>query len=71
MNIDQIEINLCRQMAVVNLIKKSSDKAKHIACSDYYGLFGSFAQRMVDVKNQNKVTARLEKYLRTILTKGV
>ncbi|SMC46275.1 hypothetical protein [Pedobacter africanus] len=69
MNIDQLEMDLCRQQAVISLIKRSADKAKHIACSSYYGLFEPDAQRKIETDKQNKVTERLVNYLRSLKVK--
>lgn len=66
MNIDQLEMDLCRQQAVIALIKRSALKAKHIACSEFYDLIGTNVQRSVDVKRQNKVTERLVNYLQNL-----
>lgn len=66
MNIDQIKMDLCRQQAVIELIERSAQKAKYIACSDWYGLFSSHNMREADIKKQNNVTERLVNYLRTL-----
>lgn len=66
MNIDQLEMDLCRQQAVISLIRRSAQKAAHIACSEFYDLIGTGVQRMVDVKRQNRVTERLVNYLQNL-----
>lgn len=66
MNIDQLKMDLCRQQAIIDLIERSVQKAKHIACSDWYGMYGTHIQRNADVSRQNKVTMRLVNYLKSL-----
>lgn len=63
LNIDQIKLDLCRQMSIVGMIEKSADKAKHIACVKWYSSFNQDHQRSADVAKQNSVTQRLVNYL--------
>lgn len=62
LNIDDIKSDLCRQMAIIEMIEKSATKAKDIACIKWYGL-KTEVQRSADVSKQNNVTQRLVKYL--------
>lgn len=63
LNIDQIKLDLCRQMAIVGMIEKSAEKARYIACVKWYSLFNQGDQRCADVAKQNSVTQRLINYL--------
>lgn len=68
LNIDQIEKDLCRQMAIIDLIKRSSKKAMTIATTSgaYTATFGSDAELKERVKKQNSVTQRLVNMLAKI-----
>ncbi len=61
LNIEQIEKDLCRQMALIDLIKRSPKKAMTIATTSgaYTATFGSDAELKADINKQNSVTQRL------------
>lgn len=71
LNINGIKQNLCRQMALVDLIEKSQERAKHIACGNciYYSMFGAKGEQDAALSFQNKVTQRLVDYLYTVRKK--
>jgi hypothetical protein len=72
LNINSIKQNLCRQMALVDLIERSQDKAKHIATNTaYYALWSNNSEMMKDLCFQNQVTQRLVDMLAKHRKEGV
>ena len=65
LNIDQLKQNLCKQMALINLIERSQERAKHIACGNciYYSVFAGQGEQDRALSFQNSVTQRLVDYL--------
>lgn len=70
LNIDQLKQDLCRQSAIIDLIERSQAKARTIASSNYYPLFGKANEYSEELAWQNKVTERLYKYLERLLWKA-
>ena len=62
-NIDQLKQDLCRQMAVIDLIERSNTKAKEKATSNFYRVFEGKCKMEAAVNFQNSVTQRLVNYL--------
>lgn len=63
LNIDQMKQDACRMLAVIDLIERSSEKAKRIACSEFYDVFDLRMDQVLAIQQQNQVTQRLYKYL--------
>lgn len=63
LNIDQLKQDICKQLALINLIEKSKSKALNIITSPYYNVFGTHQERKNDLDFQNNVTKRLYAYL--------
>ena len=59
LDLDQLENQACRTLALINLIKKSNDKAKQILATAYYPIFGKCNEQTEMVAFQNRVTQRL------------
>jgi len=67
MDLDQIKTKACRTLALIDLIERSVTKARIIAGSSHYPLFGLANEQSEMLSFQNRVTHRLVKYLeRTI-----
>ena len=71
MNIDQLKQDLCKQMAIIDLIERSQQRAMHAACGNetYYKVFGYSTEQQQDVAKQNQVTQRLVNYLTKLTCK--
>lgn len=71
MNIDQLKLDLCRQIAIIELIERSQQRAMWIVTtnSHYYKVFSNDMQMQIDLMNQNKVTQRLVNYLTKLTQK--
>ena len=68
LNIDQLKQDLCKQMAVIELIERSQQRARCIAsCLTHYKVFSTDSQMRIDVAKQNAVTQRLVNYLTKLI----
>lgn len=69
MNLDQLKKDACRTLALITLIERSMTKARVIAASSYYPVFGLSNEQSEMLSFQNRVTERLGNYLERITHK--
>lgn len=68
-NIEAVEQYICRVKALTVMIRKSQERAKVIATSTYYGVFGNEREKSADLEKQNAVTKRISGYLLNTIRK--
>lgn len=66
MNLNQLKKDACRTLALIELIERSVSKARIIAGSSYYSIYGGTNEQSDMLSFQNRVTERLVKYLEKI-----
>ena len=69
-NLEAIEQYICRVQRLTDLLRKSRERAIHIACDvPYFGIFGTDAELHQAVAKQNAVTKRIAGYLLATIRK--
>ena len=70
-NIDQLKMDLCKQLAIISMIEKAALRKRVMVAGNkrYYEVFGSPGEQERDIQRIENIINRLNNYLIELTTK--